>query len=84
MNRRDPYFINLLKGQDYGLATVFGIPAGIYISGYTAFKRMDSGGKWIWVKLEQAINWLFCDPFHCVNSMKKTSQDIKECYGVDV
>lgn len=73
--------MNLLKGADYGLATLFGIPAGIYISGYAAFKRADSGGAWRWVKLEQLINWLFKDPFHCVDAMKSNKQDIEDTYG---
>lgn len=80
MNRRGPYWLNLLKGIDYGVATLFGIPAGIYISAYVAYKRCDSKGYWIWARSEQAINWLFRDPFHCLTAMQNNLQDIKAYY----
>jgi hypothetical protein len=64
--------MNLLKGIDYGLATVFGIPAGIYISSYVQFK------EWRWAV--KAINWLFQDPNHCAVSAIHNAEDISYYY----
>ena len=80
MNRRGSYWINLLKGADYFVATLFGIPAGIYISGYAAFKKADSGNKFRWRLAVNVINWLFRDPAHCQNSMNNNLEDIKRYY----
>ena len=81
MNRRGPYWLNLLKGIDYGAATLFGIPAGVYISAYVAFKRTDSGGRFPWPLCERSINWLFRDKAHCVIAMQHNLQDIRYYYG---
>lgn len=81
MNRRGPYYWNLLKGADYFAATVFGIPAGIYISGYVAYKKYDSGLKQPWVFIETAIDFLFRRKGHCTMSMRNNLEDIKYYYG---
>jgi hypothetical protein len=83
MNRRGSYWMNLLKGIDYGAATLAGIPAGIYISGYVAYKRYDSRGKQPWVFFERAINILFRDDFHCLKAMRVNLEDIKQYYEGD-
>lgn len=81
MNRRGSYWWNLLKGLDYGVATLFGIPAGIYISSYVAYKKADSRGAQPWPTLEKMINWLFNDPCHCAASMARNIDDIHYYYG---
>ena len=73
MNKRGSYWINLLKGIDYGVATVFGIPAGIYISSYVLYK------EWWWAV--KTVNWLMRDPQHCVNSLEHNKEDITYYYG---
>lgn len=80
MNRRGSYWVNLLKGLDYGLAPIFGIPAGIYISSYVLYKAQD-GGCWLWFDAVDFINLLFGDKDHCFNSLKHNSQDIQYYYG---
>lgn len=73
MNTRGSYWINLLKGLDYFVATIFGIPAGIYISSYARFKN--------WIRLEVSINWLFNNKDHCKNSLEVNLEDIRRYYG---
>lgn len=81
MNRRGSYWFNLLKGLDYGIATLFGIPAGIYISGYVAFKRADTASRFPWPMFEAVLNWIFRDSKHCANAMQNNLQDIQYYYG---
>ena len=64
--------MNLLKGSDYFLATLFGVPAGIYISSYVAFKE--------WGIVIKVLNWVFRDDNHCVVSMMHNKEDIEYYY----
>lgn len=81
MNQRGSYWWNLLKGGDYFVATLFGIPAGIYISSYVAFKRIDTNHS-IWWCFEVAINFIMQDKQHCINSLVKNQKEINKYYGV--
>lgn len=80
MNKRGAYWLNWLKGLDYFTATWFGIPAGIYVSSYVAFKKADTYNRWQWVVAEKVLNWMFRDENHCINSMNNNLEDIQRYY----
>ena len=69
------YFRTFLLNLDaLGGGLIYGAPPGFYISTWVGFKHKDS-----W--MEQFINWLFQDDYHCQKSVNSQIELVRKYYN---